>query len=360
MIRNLLATTAIATLVATSGAFAQATTTTEPMAQTEQAAPKVKHAEGYLASNLMGETVYNGTGDDAEKIGEVTDLVIKQDGQVEALVVGVGGFLGIGQKDVALEFAVAEWAERDGDEWLVIPTNKEALEALPDFDRSAFTPQDATAEVGNTTPATGQDIGVATNSSSGAAAPATDSTAAATAADGAAGSSDNMAAAPATGTDNAAGSSDTTAAAPMTDSDNATTGAANDTAATNLGTDSTETAAIDRSTLSDVDAGSLSADNIIGTTVYGQNDENVGEISDVVLSQDGKVEAVIVDVGGFLGVGEKSVAVSMDNLAFMADGDGNHYLYTSMTQEQLEAQPAYDEGTFAENRDDQLLVVPAQ
>src|SRR5690606_36198091 len=202
MIRNLLATTAIATLVATSGAFAQATTTTEPMAQTEQAAPKVKHAEGYLASNLMGETVYNGTGDDAEKIGEGTDLVIKQDGQVEALVVGVGGFLGIGQKDVALEFAVAEWAERDGDEWLVIPTNKEALEALPDFDRSAFTPQDATAEVGNTTPATGQDIGVATNSSSGAAAP-TDSTAAAPAADGAAGSSDNMAAAPATGTDNA-------------------------------------------------------------------------------------------------------------------------------------------------------------
>lgn len=325
MIRNLLATTAIATLVATSGAFAQATTTTEPMAQTEQAAPKVKHAEGYLASNLMGETVYNGTGDDAEKIGEVTDLVIKQDGQVEALVVGVGGFLGIGQKDVALEFAVAEWAERDGDEWLVIPTNKEALEALPDFDRSAFTPQDATAEVGNTTPATGQDIGVATNSSSGAAAPATDST----------------------------------AAAPATTSDSATTGAANDTAATDLGTDSTKTAAIDRSTLSDVDAGSLSADNIIGTTVYGQNDENVGEISDVVLSQDGKVEAVIIDVGGFLGVGEKSVAVSMDNLAFMADGDGNHYLYTSMTEEQLKAQPAYDEGTFAEHRDDQLLVVPA-
>lgn len=359
MIRNLLATTAIATLVATTGAFAQATTTTDPMTQTEQAAPKVKHAAGYLASNLLGETVYNGTGDDAENIGEVTDLVITQDGQVEALVVGVGGFLGIGQKDVALEFAVAEWAEREGDEWLVIPTNKEALEALPDFDRTAFTPQDATAEVGNTTPATGQDIGVAAGSS-GAAAPATDTTAATPAADGTAGSTDNMAAAPATGTDGAAGTTDTTAAAPVTDADNATDGAANDTAATDMGTDGTETAAIDRSTLSEVDAASLSADNVIGTTVYGQNDENVGEISDVVLSQDGKVEAVIIDVGGFLGVGEKSVAVSMDNLAFMADGDGNHYLYTSMTEEQLEAQPAYDEGTFAENRDDQLMVVPAQ
>src|SRR5690606_21288790 len=278
MIRNLLATTAIATLVATSGAFAQATTTTEPMAQTEQAAPKVKHAEGYLASNLMGETVYNGTGDDAEKISEVTDQVIKQDGQVEALVVGVGGFLGIGQKDVALEFAVAEWAERDGDEWLVIPTNKEALEALPEFDRSAFTPQDANAEVGNTTPATGQDIGVAaTGAGAAATAPTNDTTATAPA---------------------------VTAPATTTDTTSYNT-AANDTVVTD--TDDTATAAIDRSTLNEVDAGTMSADNIIGTTVYGANDENVGEISDVLLSQDGGVDAVIIDVGGFLGIGQKSV-----------------------------------------------------
>src|SRR5690606_27680838 len=107
MIRNLLATTAIATLVAT-GAYAQPTTTTEPTMQTEQAAPQVKHAEGHLASNLIGETVYNGTGDDAENIGSVTDMVISNQGQIEALVVGVGGFLGIGRKDVALEFSVAE------------------------------------------------------------------------------------------------------------------------------------------------------------------------------------------------------------------------------------------------------------
>ena len=44
----------------------------------------------------------------------------------------------------------------------------------------------------------------------------------------------------------------------------------------------------------------------------------------------------------------------------MSDNDGNYYLYTQFTQEQLEAQPEYDESTFAENRDNQLLVVPAQ
>src|SRR5690606_34760236 len=139
MIRNLLATTAIATLVST-GAYAQTAPTAEPMTQTEQAVPQVKHAEGQLASNLIGKTVYSGAGEDGQNIGSVTDLVISTDGDVEAIVVGVGGFLGIGRKEVALEYDVAEWAERDGDEWLIIPTSREALEALPDFDRTAFTP----------------------------------------------------------------------------------------------------------------------------------------------------------------------------------------------------------------------------
>ena len=46
---------------------------------------------------------------------------------------------------------------------------------------------------------------------------------------------------------------------------------------------------------------------------------------------------MIIDVGGFLGIGEKEVAVGSDNLAFMTDKDGNKYLYTTFTKEQLEA-----------------------
>jgi hypothetical protein len=41
----------------------------------------------------------------------------------------------------------------------------------------------------------------------------------------------------------------------------------------------------------------------------------------------------------------------------MADKDGNKYLYTNFTKEQLDAQPAYDESTYAENRDEQRLIV---
>ena len=101
----------------------------------------------------------------------------------------------------------------------------------------------------------------------------------------------------------------------------------------------------------------MRAEELVGTTVYGANDANVGEIGDIVLMQDGKADAVIIDVGGFLGMGEKEVAVGMDKLAFMTDQDGNKYLYTNFSKEQLEAQPAYDKSTWAQQRDQQRMMM---
>jgi len=56
--------------------------------------------------------------------------------------------------------------------------------------------------------------------------------------------------------------------------------------------------------------------NLRGTRVYGANNENIGEINDVLLSRSGQVAAVIIGVGGFLGIGEKDVAVPMSMLVF--------------------------------------------
>lgn len=309
MIRTLFATTAIAALL-TTGAMAQ---TTAPAEQDPAAAPVTETApadametpgpeaiEGHLASNIIGETVYNGVGDDAENIGTVNDLVLDPEGRAELVVVGVGGFLGLGQKDVALQYNEIEWAQReDGTTWLVIPSTREQLEQQEAFDRDLYDPENPEGMA-----ATG---GAMT--------------------------------APAATTDTAtAPETDTMAAAPATDD--------------------TETAAVDRSTLTAVDTAALSADELIGTTVYGADDENVGSISDVILDGEA-VDAVTIDVGGFLGMGAKEVAVDMDNLEFMTDEDGDHYLYTSFTQEQLEAQPEYDAATFAEQRDEQILVNPA-
>lgn len=345
MIRKLLATTATAALLA-SGAYAVAQEQPAAPAPAPQAAPAdpaaaapVVKADGFLASNIIGETVYNGTGENAENIGDVNDIVLAADGKVESIVVGVGGFLGIGEKNVAVEYATLDWAEQDGDRWIVIEASKEQLEALPDFDRAPYEP--TPAPVASTeAPATG------TSTDTTAMAPATPAPTTSTETADAPTADDAMKA-------------DETAEAPAADAPAATTEetaeapAADDSAAV----DKTATAAIDKSTLTEMPAAEIRAEDLVGTTVYGANDENIGEIGDVVLSTDGKIDSIVLDVGGFLGVGEKEVAVGMDNLAFMTDKDGNRYLYTTFTKEQLDAQAAYDASTWAEKRDEQRLIM---
>jgi len=270
-------------------------------------AEPVVRASGNLATNIVGESVYNGTGDDAQNIGDVNDIVLTKEGKAQSLIIGVGGFLGIGEKNVAYDFDKAAWAEKNGDRWLVAQTTKEELEAQPDFNRKAYEPAPATT------------------ASNEAAAPAPTGTAPA----------------------------DTAAPAPMDKTAEAPATATPDAKAT----DPTQTAAIDKSTLTEMPVGEIRGDDLKGTTVYGANDVRVGEIGDVVLTPDNKPDAVIVDVGGFLGIGEKEVAVGMDNLKFMTDKDGKKYLYTTFTKEQLEAQAAYDKGSYTEKRDEQRMIL---
>lgn len=85
----------------------------------------------------------------------MNDLVFDKDGKLESLVIGVGGFLGMGQKNVAMEYGKAKWAERDGDRWVVVEATKEELDALPDFNRTLYdpTPPPAPEATGSITPA---------------------------------------------------------------------------------------------------------------------------------------------------------------------------------------------------------------
>lgn len=102
-------------------------------------APLTKAAEGQiLSSEFLGKAVYDGDGDNAETIGKLSDLVIGPDGMVQAAVIGVGGFLGVGEKDVAVAPSELKLSQRsDGKTWLVMSTSKDELAAAPAFDRSA-------------------------------------------------------------------------------------------------------------------------------------------------------------------------------------------------------------------------------
>jgi sporulation protein YlmC with PRC-barrel domain len=248
---------------------------------------QVPTADSHLASNIIGRKVYNGSDDNAASFGSVDDVLINKTGGVESIIVGVGGFLGIGEKDVAVPYNTIKWVEKNGDNWLVINASSDQLKTQAAFDCKAY------------------DVATVT-------------------------------------TNNATTTANTNAAvvAPST------TAKAN-----------TTMAATDKASLSPVDPGKIRSQDLVGTTVYGANDERVGEIGDLVLTKDSKIDSVIMDVGGFLGMGEKEVAVGMDKLKFMEDKAGKSYLYTNFTKEQLKAQPAYDKTTWTDKRDSQRLVI---
>ncbi len=89
-----------------------------------------------LASNLIGEEVYNGTGERAEKVGDVNDVMMSSDGKAEAVVIGVGGFLGVGEKDVAVAFDRLNWSiGQDNEKRLTIQASKDDLKSAPTFKR---------------------------------------------------------------------------------------------------------------------------------------------------------------------------------------------------------------------------------
>lgn len=65
-----------------------------------------------------------------------------------------------------------------------------------------------------------------------------------------------------------------------------------------------------------IEMGQVMASDLIGTKVVGANNESIGEVNDVIMDRDGKAVAAIIGVGGFLGVGERDVAVPFNSLEF--------------------------------------------
>lgn len=298
MFKMLLASTALATMVTTSAMAANETTTTtgsETVVMTDKDA--AMHMNNNLASNLIGSAVYGSASQDADMIGDINDIVITPEGQVASVIVGVGGFLGIGEKDVAVEYGTIKWVERDGERWLVANMTREQLEAAPAFDRNTLYPDNRSAEA------------------------------------------------------------DANATGQMAAEDKTAEKVENGTSAVDMAEE--KTMGIDRSAMTPVMSDELSADNLMGRTVYSANDENIGEVGDVLLTSDNKIEGFVLDVGGFLGMGEKQVAISPENLKIMANADGELTIFTPFTKEQLEAQKEYSKEDWDAERDSIILVVPA-
>jgi sporulation protein YlmC with PRC-barrel domain len=68
-----------------------------------------------------------------QKLGEIMDLLVNQSGHIEAAIVGVGGFLGAGEKDVAVSFNAIKATKKNDKTYLTLDTTKDALNNAPGF-----------------------------------------------------------------------------------------------------------------------------------------------------------------------------------------------------------------------------------
>jgi hypothetical protein len=103
----------------------------------------------FHASKLIGSRVYateatvdadaavENVNKEWDDIGEVNNIVVGRDGTVKAVVVGVGGFLGLGEKNIAVKMDELKFLKKAGDDasdyFIVVKSNKESLEKAPEY-----------------------------------------------------------------------------------------------------------------------------------------------------------------------------------------------------------------------------------
>jgi len=84
------------------------------------------------------------------------------------------------------------------------------------------------------------------------------------------------------------------------------------------------------------------ASNMIGQPVKNADNEAIGHINDVVTNENGEIAAVLIGVGGFLGIGEKEVAVRYQDLTFNRDEAQNVTVVTTLSSDMLTSAPDYE------------------
>ncbi|MFT6090515.1 PRC-barrel domain-containing protein [Sulfitobacter sp.] len=249
----------------------------------------VAQPSDFFASDLIGMRIYNSESDvdtnmtvangaetEWDDIGEINDILLDENGDVKAVILGIGGFLGMGERDVTVSMdsiKVLRSEDDADDRFLVVTTSKEMLEQAPEFERAMDDDMDHAAT-----------------------------------------------------------------------SDHSATSEMNNEAAAEERTMLTRpTVAYEGYANAEVEEmQALTADDLEGAYVYGANNETVGEVESLILGDDGQVKEVVINVGGFLGLGEKPVAVTWDELQVLKNAEGDDFrIYIDSSEEALEAQPEY-------------------
>ncbi len=251
--------------------------TSPPSTQTAPAGTAMGPAATADTRKLIGRNIKNA---DGETIGEIKSIYLTKDGKVDSVMVSVGGFLGVGDREVRI--AWSDLNVTDNGEKVTVNMTKDQLKAKPEYRYKnetwrgqVFTDTGPwAARPGDARPA--NDQLAQTTRPGDRTAPANDRP--------------NVAATTSTGDFNA--------------------------------------------------AGDMSGNALIGATVRNDKRESVGKIEDVYVDKNGAVKTVVVSVGGFLGVGSKNVAVKWSDLKVSRD-DKSLVITTNWTKDSLKAMPDY-------------------
>lgn len=282
-----------------------------------------------LASDLIGMRVYTSTADietepmaeidsDWDDIGEVSDVIMSRDGKTKSILLDIGGFLGIGEKTVAVNFDELKFiADEDdaGSYFLAFSASQEMLEDAEPFDFD---------QIGAWTSAKWNEAKATATQTAGSVKQSVTETA-----------KDVSQSAEETAAD--AKESALATAAYIEQSANE---AADDVERTAKNLTAPE---ISRDGFERFDASELTTEMLVGAPLYDTNDEWIGEVSELIVNEKGELQQAVLDVGGFLGLGEKSVATNMDSLTITRARDGGELrVYVDATKEQLEEMPTYN------------------
>jgi sporulation protein YlmC with PRC-barrel domain len=248
------------------------------------------------ASELIGKRVYatdknvteksytTGAESDWDDIGEVDDIIMTEAGEVKAVILGVGGFLGLGERDIAVNMSslnMVRESDDDDDFFLVVNTDKDKLMNAPAYKRSA-------ASARKTEPVEMADKDAKP--------------------------------------------------AEMTDRKDQPTSEMADKDTTGM----TSPPAIKRDGYREVDAKDVTAEMLEGAPVYGADNKEVGEVDRLLKNDSGKLDGVVIDVGGYLGMGEHPVAFDVKELKVLRKDDGDDVLIiVDSTKSALEKKPKY-------------------
>jgi hypothetical protein len=262
--KQLLATTALSFFLLASDGYAA---NVSPVTTYQQEPTDIQ------ASKFIGMRVYAtekdippdaaakpGSEKEWDDIGEINDVILSRNGEAKAIVVGVGGFLGIGEKDVAVgmkDIKFIKNGDNPNDYFLVINSNKQMLTEAPAY----------------------------------------------------------------------------TAPQKMTKSPNT-----NNTTRTALVRPD-----VKREGYRQPESKELTSENLVGARVYSAKDEDIGEVNKLILNSDGSVKQIVLDIGGFLGMGEHRIAVGLDQVNIIRNEKGDDVrVYVDSNKETLKALPTYN------------------